>query len=218
VTEGAPIRINRIISPVTTLGPGVRVGLWVQGCTIGCAGCASTDTWTSDGGTWLSVDAVTEQVKSAALAAGATGISITGGEPFQQADVVAELIGSVRARWHNPEPMDTVVFTGYAAGAARRISPALWQAADLIVAGPYRRDRPCAHPLLSSGNQTLEVLSPLGSQRLEAMRSGRRMQVAVQDGAVSLVGLPDPGDLARLRAELERQGVRFRAVSWHEPP
>jgi hypothetical protein len=44
------------------------------------------------------------------------------------------------------------------------------------------------------------------------------MQVAVQDGAVSLVGLPDPGDLARLRAELERQGVRFRAVSWHEPP
>ncbi|MCA1696856.1 MAG: radical SAM protein, partial [Actinobacteria bacterium] len=37
--------------PVTTLGYGTRAGVWVQGCTIGCHGCASRDTWAVTEGT-----------------------------------------------------------------------------------------------------------------------------------------------------------------------
>ena len=40
--------LNRAHYPVTTLGPGVRAGIWTQGCTIGCRGCASRDTWEPD--------------------------------------------------------------------------------------------------------------------------------------------------------------------------
>lgn len=216
MNAGDALQLNRILWPVTTLGPGVRVGLWVQGCTIGCRGCASTDTWADDGGTSVAVTDVADQVTAAALASGATGLTVTGGEPFQQADAVAALIDSVRSRWPGGEPMDALVFTGYTAPAARRISPALWRVADIMVAGPYRRDRPSGHPLIASSNQTVEVLTALGGERQETLSVGRRMQVAVEGDVVSLVGLPQPGDLDRLRIALEGRGIRLGSVSWQE--
>ena len=39
------IAISRIHYPVTTLGPGKRIGIWMQGCSIRCPGCISADTW-----------------------------------------------------------------------------------------------------------------------------------------------------------------------------
>ncbi len=215
MTERA-LLINRIIAPVTALGPGVRVGVWVQGCTIGCAGCASTDTWSSDGGTLMSVESAAEQVVGVAGQTGATGLTISGGEPFQQAEAVAELVELSRSRWPGSDPMDALVFTGYTARAARRRSARLWRVADLIVAGPYRRDRPARHPLLASSNQSIEQRTDLGAQRLATMVSSRRIQVAAQGRDLVIVGLPDPGDLDRLREALERRGVHLGSVSWQE--
>ena len=38
------LALSRMHFPVTTLGPGNRIGIWVQGCTIRCPGCVSADT------------------------------------------------------------------------------------------------------------------------------------------------------------------------------
>lgn len=211
----AVLRVSRLAAPITVLGPGARVALWVQGCTIGCVGCASVDTWDAEGGASWSVDELAGEIVDAAGAAGATGLTVTGGEPFQQPDAVAELIRLVRRRWRTVAP-DVLVFTGYAAAAARRRSPALWDAADIVVAGPYRRDRPSDHPLLGSANQTVEVVTELGAERMSDVPSiGRpRLQVSAADGALALTGLPDPGDLDRLRAALAARGITLGGVSW----
>ena len=39
------VSISRLHFPVTTLGPGHRIGIWFQGCSIRCEGCLSMDTW-----------------------------------------------------------------------------------------------------------------------------------------------------------------------------
>ena len=44
-TSEVMIAVNRLHWPVTVLGPGRRVGIWMQGCSIGCPGCVSRDTW-----------------------------------------------------------------------------------------------------------------------------------------------------------------------------
>src|SRR4029077_956889 len=44
----ATLELNKAHWPVTVLGPGRRIGLWVQGCTIRCRGCVSQDTWPRD--------------------------------------------------------------------------------------------------------------------------------------------------------------------------
>ncbi|MFE5672575.1 4Fe-4S single cluster domain-containing protein [Agromyces sp. NPDC056523] len=209
------IRIARFAAPVTVLGPGVRVAVWVQGCTIGCHGCASVDTWSSDAGTSADIEVLAADLARTAAEVGATGLTVTGGEPFQQPDEVTRLIDATRRRWDRGAEMDALVFTGYAAAAARRRAPRLWAVADAVIAGPYRRDRPSPHPVLGSANQTIETNTALGATRMARVAPARpAIQVAVDDGAVSLIGLPDPGDLDRLRAKLAARGIRLPEVSW----
>lgn len=38
-------RLNKIQYPVYNLGPGRRVGIWVQGCDLGCEGCVNQTLW-----------------------------------------------------------------------------------------------------------------------------------------------------------------------------
>lgn len=49
------IYINNAHFPVTVLGPGA-LGIWTQGCSIGCKGCVSRDTWPEDETEALGVD------------------------------------------------------------------------------------------------------------------------------------------------------------------
>ena len=42
------ISINNYKYPVTVLGPGKRIVVWTQGCSIRCKGCMSIHTWTFD--------------------------------------------------------------------------------------------------------------------------------------------------------------------------
>ena len=52
------ISVNKAHFPVTVLGPGRRIGLWLQGCNIGCKGCLSRDTWAREPGKDMAVDAL----------------------------------------------------------------------------------------------------------------------------------------------------------------
>jgi anaerobic ribonucleoside-triphosphate reductase activating protein len=75
------IALSRLHFPVTTLGPGRRIGIWLQGCSIRCPGCISADTWAAAQG-----QTTTEAVVDAIILwlPDAEGITVSGGEPFDQ--------------------------------------------------------------------------------------------------------------------------------------
>src|SRR5258708_12262683 len=43
----AKLALSRLHFPIMSLGYGRRIGIWTQGCSIGCKGCMSVDTWAS---------------------------------------------------------------------------------------------------------------------------------------------------------------------------
>ncbi len=150
-------------------GPGLRSVLWVQGCPLRCPGCFNPGFLPFDGGQAVPVS----EIAGWMLAEPDTeGVSLSGGEPFAQAGPLADLAERVQAAGKG-----VLIFTGLAAAALRdRTDPAarrLLAAADLLVVGPYRRDRPLRHALLASGNQELVFLSEryrgadLGPRRTE---------------------------------------------------
>ena len=81
-------------------GPGIRVSLFVSGCTRGCKGCFNRAAWDFQyGKKW---DKAAERELFAALAPDyIKGLSVLGGEPFEPANVetVAEIIKKVRDQY-----------------------------------------------------------------------------------------------------------------------
>lgn len=208
------IRLNRMLWPVTTLGPGRRLGLWVQGCSLRCEGCASLDTWDPDGGSSWPIDALAHEVASILQAESLDGISLTGGEPVQQAAPVADLLDTVTGLLG--EGPDVVLFTGYTLAAARREAPSLLERCGTVVAGPFRPESPSRRLLVATSNQEVAFADDAAHDRFSAWEqtSPQRLQIAVDDRDLYVVGIPTPGDLDRLAVGLERRGVSFESLSW----
>ena len=100
------IHISRLHFPVTTLGPGHRVGIWFQGCTIRCNGCIAVDTWQQETGQ-TTVESVIDLVGQ--WSNDADGITITGGEPFDQSSALIALLRMLKKL----RVRDVLVYTGY---------------------------------------------------------------------------------------------------------
>ena len=100
------IAISRLHFPVTTLGPGRRIGIWLQGCSIHCPGCISKDTWDPDQG-WTSVHSVIAAVQH--WMPDAQGITISGGEPLDQPVALRVLLQNLR----RISDVDVLVYSGY---------------------------------------------------------------------------------------------------------
>lgn len=210
------MRISRVHAPVTVLGPGRRVGVWTQGCTLACAGCASRDTWDPTGGSEVSVSDLLATVLD--LGADCDGLTISGGEPLEQPAELARFLRAIRvAPLPRARRWDVLLFTG--------LTPAEWtqdqrdaaELADAAVAGRYHPAQPSDAPLRASGNQELLVLSPLGAQRYDpGERAGavRELQVVLDGRGLTLIGLPRPRDLGRMERALRQRGVRLSEVSW----
>ncbi|WPR63626.1 4Fe-4S single cluster domain-containing protein [Glutamicibacter protophormiae] len=208
-----PIALSRVVSGVTTLGAGRRVGIWVQGCALACTGCASIDTWDRIGGTPVSAEDLAEQVLTFMRRDRLTGITLTGGEPVDQSPGLARMLDMV-ARDSVGAELDILMFTGYAVQAARKRGAELFARIDTVIAGPYRQGNPSSQPLIASSNQQLVHLTERGAGRQEEYPPRKRLQLLAQDGDLTLVGLPAPGDLEEFRMKLAVRGVELGGVSW----
>jgi anaerobic ribonucleoside-triphosphate reductase activating protein len=195
-----PIRISRLHFPIETLGPGRRLGIWVQGCSIHCPGCISLDTWSEDRG-----DTTVEAVLT--LCDGwlseADGVTISGGEPFDQPTALKALLVGIRAEFAG----DVLVYSGH---SLEELPLAEFQGLiDTLISDPLDIRAPQTLPWRGSDNQRLTHLTALGQARFEAHpRPKAGLDVMFDDatGAVFMAGIPRRGDLRRLQAILERAG------------
>jgi anaerobic ribonucleoside-triphosphate reductase activating protein len=209
--------------PVTSLGPGTRAGIWVQGCTLRCPGCLSRDTWEADPGRAVPVDAVLGWLAS--LPGPVDGVTISGGEPFQQLTALAALLRGIRA-WRANRPMDILVYSGYVLSRLSRSAPMreILEMCDAVITGPYidRFNPGVGGSLLwrGSANQRIVPLTELGRERYAAPvgEGTPRVQVSVDAGPegrrVYYIGIPRRGDLVRLESMLEQAGISAGEVSW----
>ena len=99
------LRIAGELSASIEDGPGYRYVLFVQGCPFNCDGCHNPESQPFSGGYFLSPDEILAKVKSNPLL---DGMTFSGGEPFEQAAVLAELAQKV-----NDSGMNIVCYTGY---------------------------------------------------------------------------------------------------------
>lgn len=92
-------------------GPGIRLSLFVSGCTRHCEGCFNSDTWDFESGDKLTDNTIDDIVRTLNLYV-VDGLSILGGEPLEPNNVssVNWLITRVRTECPNK---DIWLWSGY---------------------------------------------------------------------------------------------------------
>lgn len=145
---------------------------------------------------------------------GIEGITLSGGEPMEQAVAIVQLIDIVRER----RDTGVVCYTGctyehlLADGTADQRK--LLERVDLLIDGPYVQE--LHRPLLwrASANQRLLVLSPRYEQIASALiaagdkPAGMEFQVT-RDGLAFAGVPPEPRMLSQFTAELKSRGVEW---------
>lgn len=127
------MRIASTISDSIVDGPGLRFTVFTQGCPHACPGCHNPDTHDPDGGHEEAVEELAEKLFQNPLT---DGLTLSGGDPFLQAEPCAALARAARAGG-----MNVWTYTGYTfetlRGAGRADWDALLAATDVLVDGPF---------------------------------------------------------------------------------
>lgn len=209
--------LNKAHFPVTVLGPGKRAGLWVQGCSLGCEGCISRDTWDKDKGRATSIAELRDWIVRCA-AKGATGLTISGGEPFQQSEAIAVLL-TMLSDYVDRDQFDVLVYSGYSQGFLEKHHRRLLEKCDAVVSEPYVAAKGEGEWLRGSANQRITTYSQLGAQRYadhdeQAHCSQPGIQLAVDEDAVWYIGIPRQNDMDRLEQFAASRGVELKGGTW----
>lgn len=221
--QGVPtISLNKAHYPVTVLGPGRRIGLWVQGCSIGCKGCISQDTWAADPEREMPIAELLAWCRDVAEG-GLDGVTISGGEPFDQPDALARLLDGLRD-WRSEKRLDfdLLCYSGYPLATLRKRHAPLLERLDALIPEPFIDARPATEPWRGSSNQPLVLLSARGRRRYarflrQPLALGpKRIQAVVDGDRVWYVGIPGRGDMERLRELCAARGLDFSEVSWRQ--
>jgi len=86
-------------------GPGIRMVIFTQGCNHNCIGCHNPETHSFTGGNLIDIDYIITMIKENPLL---DGITISGGEPFEQA-----LQCSILAKKVKDLGLNVVTYSGY---------------------------------------------------------------------------------------------------------
>ena len=149
------INVNRIVDRTRVEGPGERCCIWLQGCSRHCKGCFATETWSHRDNKLFSVNELYQRLKNNK---NIEGVTILGGEPFEQAAELAQLIKKLRPSF------SIIVFTGYKLKDLIKMEcdevNTILNHIDVLIDGAYVEEkRDFSVPMIGSSNQVFHFLT-----------------------------------------------------------
>ncbi len=191
------LRVAQTIPDTEAEGPGKRFALWVQGCSLRCPGCCNPEMLAPDkGGALVDPAALAREILSLD---GLEGLSVLGGEPFEQPEALAELCALVKAGGRS-----VMIYTGYTLAELRaKQSPAvdaLLATVDLLVDGRYEQGRPeKSRRWIGSSNQVMHFLTPRYAVDDPRFATANTVELRFVNGQLTINGWPQAADALRKR-------------------
>lgn len=162
------------------------------------------DTWAQGRG----ITTVDEVANAISQWSTADGVTISGGEPFDQPDALFALLARIRSQTE----ADILVFTGYPWARISGMLDSFPPSIDALVTGPFDINASQTLALRGSDNQELHLITDKGRDRFAgferlAAKQDQAVDVMFDDnGDVWFAGIPARDDFRRLQELLEGTG------------
>ena len=190
--------INLLYYPLYSLGPGVRVGIWFQGCSIQCKGCISDHTWAFDSQYEQYIDDVLEKLRPI-YEQSINRITISGGEPFDQPESLKQLLKGCRKIGFK----DILVYTGYHYVQLITMYRDIFQYIDVLIDGNFQSGNTSEYIWKGSDNQQLILLSNDSQivsqyydfQNTVDLNTPRSIELIKNNSSIVVIGIPRQEDV-----------------------
>lgn len=177
------LRIAWYTDNTECLGPDRRFALWVQGCNKRCEGCIAQSLQDINGGRVVLISELTEKI----IQSNADGITISGGEPFLQAEPLALLVEQVKKKLAD---IGVIIYSGmlYEELCEMTSAQKLLNFVDLLIDGVYMKELDDNKPMRGSSNQRLIFLS--SKYTSDDMPKKRLNKFIFYDDKFRMIGIP----------------------------
>lgn len=183
------MRISHFIERTSVLGPNLRSALWVHGCCFSCEGCLAKE---MNAGPYKEIAA--EELRDIFLnVIDSEGITISGGEPFLQAEELATMIDGIKAKRN----YGVIIYTGFLKEELEKNNEngvqRLLQHADILIDGHYIKELDDGKPYRGSSNQKIHLMTDRYKSVFDDYYSGtnkRNIEIDVEIDNVYMVGVP----------------------------
>ena len=199
-------QLNRIQYPVYNLGKGKRIGIWVQGCSLACKGCVSQTLQTIEGGKEVNIAQLVDEIVK--VKEHYNGITITGGEPFQQYEQLIAFCAYLKQK----TGMEIYVFSGYYLEELIEKFPdkLFFKYIDYLMDGRYEEDKHDNQNVRGSSNQNLYKFENNQAILQKNLFKSEIFSVNVDnDKQVYLSGIPKTNELNQLSDYLNKTGINL---------
>ena len=185
MTSPTRLRVHAEEARSRANGPGARYTVWVQGCSLGCAGCFNATTH-EESGPAVSVAELADRIRGHATRGDIEGITLSGGEPLQQASAVLELLATLRST----TDLSVVLFSGYTREEIDALpdGPSVLGHLDVLIDGRYEAPRRLGTGLRGSHNQRVHLMTGRYSHADIAATPEAEIRIA-PDGSFTLSGV-----------------------------
>jgi anaerobic ribonucleoside-triphosphate reductase activating protein len=198
-------QLNKIQFPVYNLGEGKRIGIWVQGCNLGCNGCVNKTLWNTTGGKNISVVDVFNWVIERQN--DFDGITISGGEPFQQYEQLIAFLHLIKTKTN----LTVHCFSGYYLNELQEQFPdkLFLKYIDTLVDGRYIEEQHENSNLKGSANQSIyKVIETVPVKQNKSKASTKWSVNVSNENEIYMAGIPKKNELKTLCNELAEVGIQ----------
>jgi len=150
------------------------------------------------------------------------GITISGGEPFDQPDALAALLDGLHS-WRSKlkSDLDILCYSGYPYNKLQSQHGSILGKLDALIPEPFIDTKPTVQPWRGSDNQTLQLLTERARNKYASylttitdLETSKHIQVMLDGEKVWYIGIPQRGDMKLLEERCKEQGVQFQHPSW----
>ncbi|MBK7865415.1 MAG: radical SAM protein [Archangiaceae bacterium] len=181
------LRVGQIVADTEAEGPGRRFAVWTQGCTLRCEGCCNPHLFTDRGGALLEVDALLARIPPQV-----EGLSVLGGEPFEQPEAVAALCEGAHRRG-----LSVMVFSGFTLAELHARGAPLGHV-DLLVDGRYVAAQPdTSRRWVGSTNQQVHFLTERGRADAPRFSAPNTVEIRLTREGLSVNGWPQASGVVK---------------------